>query len=71
MLATRLSLGTTHFSTPTNALMGMPHDVLALNGHELDLPAEEAVTTRLTVAAGDVDEAGLSRWLAVWVDRES
>jgi death-on-curing protein len=41
-----------------------------LNGHELEVPTEEAVTTMLAVAAGDLDEAGLSRWLAVWVDRE-
>jgi prophage maintenance system killer protein len=40
-----------------------------LNGHELDVPTEEAVTTMLAVAAGELDEAGLSQWLAVWVDR--
>lgn len=43
----------------------------ALNGHELDVPTAEAVTTMLAVAAGDLDEAGLSLWLAAWVDRES
>ena len=42
-----------------------------LNGHELEVPTEEAVTTMLAVAAGDLDEAGLSQWLAVWVDRDS
>jgi death-on-curing protein len=42
-----------------------------LNGHELDVPTEEAVSTMLAVAAGDLDEAALSQWLAVWVDRKS
>ena len=41
-----------------------------LNGHDLHVPTEEAVRTMLSVAAGDLDEAGLSQWLAVWVDRE-
>ena len=41
-----------------------------LNGHDLQVPTEEAVTTMLSVAAGDLDEAGLAQWLAVWVDRE-
>ena len=43
----------------------MPHDVLRAQRHELDVPTEEAVTTMLAVAAGDLDEAGLSNWLAV------
>jgi death-on-curing protein len=43
----------------------------ALNDHQLDVPTEEAVTAMLAVAAGNLDEAGLSRWLAVWLDRES
>ena len=42
----------------------------ALNGHDLHVPTEEAVRTMLSVAAGDLDEAGLAQWLAVWVDRE-
>jgi prophage maintenance system killer protein len=41
-----------------------------LNGHQLDVPTEEAVTTMLAGAAGDLDKAELSHWLAVWVDRE-
>jgi death-on-curing protein len=41
-----------------------------LNGHDLVVPTEEAVRTMLYVAAGDLDEAGLAQWLAVWVDRE-
>lgn len=41
-----------------------------LNGHDLNVPTEEAVTTMLSVAAGDLDETGLAEWLAVWVDRE-
>jgi prophage maintenance system killer protein len=43
----------------------------ALNGHQLDVPAEETVTTMLAVVAGELDEAGLPQWLAEWVDRES
>jgi hypothetical protein len=35
-----------------------------LNGHHLHVPTEEAVTTMLAVAVGDLDEAGLSQWLA-------
>lgn len=41
----------------------------ALNGRQLQVPTEEAVTTMQSVAAGDLDEAGLAQWLAVWVDR--
>jgi death-on-curing protein len=41
-----------------------------LNGHDLQVPTEEAVRTMLSVAAGDLDEAGLAQWLAVSVDRE-
>jgi death-on-curing protein len=41
----------------------------ALNGRQLHVPTEEAVTTMQSVAAGDLDEAGLAQWLAVWVDR--
>jgi len=41
-----------------------------LNGYDLHVPTEEAVTTMLSVAAGDLDETGLAEWLAVWVDRE-
>ena len=42
----------------------------ALNGHDLHVPTEEAVRTMLSVATGDLDEAGFAQWLAVWVDRE-
>ena len=41
----------------------------ALNGRQLQVPTEEAVTTMQSVAAGDLDEAGLAQWLAVWVHR--
>jgi death on curing protein len=37
-----------------------------LNGHGLVVPTEEAVRTMLSVAAGDLDEAGLAQWLAVY-----
>ncbi len=43
----------------------------ALNGRHFHVPTEDAVTTMLAVAAGELDEAGLSQWLALWVDRES
>ena len=41
----------------------------ALKGRQLQVPTEEAVTTMQSVAAGDLDEAGLAQWLVVWVDR--
>jgi death-on-curing protein len=41
----------------------------ALNGHDLNVPTEEAVKTMLSVAAGELDEAGLAQWLAIWVDQ--
>ena len=47
-----------------------PKPTSIFDGRELDVPTEQAVTTMLAVAAGDLDEAALSQWLAVWVDRE-
>lgn len=71
VLAVRISR-ITPFSTATSALPGDASPCFAsLNGHQLDVPAAEAVTTMLAVAAGDLDEAGLSQWLAGWIDRES
>ncbi len=43
----------------------------ALNEHDLDVPTEEAVRTMLSVAAGDLDEAGLAQWLAGRNDSEN
>ena len=43
----------------------------ALNNHQLDVPTGEAVTTMRAVATGNLDEAGLSQWLARWLDREA
>jgi len=40
----------------------------ALNGRNLHVPTEEAVSTMLAVAAGDLDEAGLAQWLGQWID---
>jgi death-on-curing protein len=40
-----------------------------LNGPHLHVPTEEAVAAMIGVAAGELDEAGFSKWLAVWVDR--
>jgi death-on-curing protein len=42
----------------------------SLNGHQLDVPTEEAVATMLAVASSEIDESSLAEWLAVWVDRE-
>jgi death on curing protein len=35
----------------------------ALNGHELRVPADDAVATMLAVAAGELDERGMAAWL--------
>jgi len=42
-----------------------------LNGHQLIVPADDAVSTMLAVAAGEVDEAALARWLTDRVDSTS
>jgi len=39
-----------------------------LNGHQLIVPANDAVSTMLAVAAGGVDEAALALWLSDRVD---
>ena len=39
-----------------------------LNGHQLIVPANDAVSTMLAVAAGEVDEAALALWLTDRVD---
>jgi death-on-curing protein len=39
-----------------------------LNGHRLEVPADDAVSTMLAVAAGEVDEVGMAVWLAGRVD---
>jgi death-on-curing protein len=36
---------------------------LGLNGIDLDVPPEDATAIILEVAAGDIDEDGLARWL--------
>ncbi len=41
---------------------------VALNGHRLEVPADDAVSTMLAVAAGELDEVGIAVWLAGWVD---
>ena len=35
----------------------------ALNGHELDVPPDEAVSTMLAIAAGELDEVAVAAWL--------
>lgn len=35
----------------------------ALNGHELDVPPDEAVSTMLEIAAGKLDEVAVAAWL--------
>jgi death-on-curing protein len=42
----------------------------ALNRRELQVPTDDAVTTVLTVAAGDLDEKGLTSWLRDRVIRQ-
>ena len=36
----------------------------ALNGHRLEVPADEAVGMMLAIAAGGVGEAALAEWLS-------
>jgi prophage maintenance system killer protein len=36
----------------------------SLNGYELVVPPNEAVSQMLAVAAGDVDEAAMANWLS-------
>lgn len=38
---------------------------LGLNGYDLEAPEPEVVTVMLTVAAGDLSEAALAKWLRV------
>ncbi len=40
-----------------------------VNGVDLDVAEDEAVTTMLAVAAGEVDEEALTEWLRRWVRR--
>lgn len=35
-----------------------------LNGYQLEVPADDAVTQMLAVAAGEVDEVGMAVWLS-------
>ncbi len=36
---------------------------LALNGHSLEVPPEDAITTVLAIAAGELDEKAVAGWL--------
>lgn len=42
-----------------------------LNGHRLEVPADDAVSTMLAVAAGELDEIGMALWLAGRVEAVS
>jgi len=42
-----------------------------LNGHRLEVPAADAVSTMLAVAAGELDEIGMALWLAGRVEAVS
>jgi death-on-curing protein len=35
----------------------------ALNGHELDVPPDKAVSTMLAIATGELDEVAVAAWL--------
>jgi death-on-curing protein len=37
---------------------------VVLNGHQLEVPPDDAVSTMRAVAASELDEAGLSGWLS-------
>jgi death-on-curing protein len=40
----------------------------ALNGHELEVPPDEAVSTMLAIATGELDEAAVAAWLTNQLD---
>ena len=40
---------------------------VSLNGQWLEATADDAVTTMLAVAAGELDEAGMAKWLSLRV----
>jgi death-on-curing protein len=40
----------------------------ALNGHQLKVPLDEAVSTMLAVAAGEIDQAAVADWLTDQLD---
>jgi len=35
-----------------------------LNGHQLKVPADDAVSTMLAIASGDCDEVAMAQWIA-------
>jgi prophage maintenance system killer protein len=43
----------------------------ALNDHSLSVPADEAVETMLAIAAGELDEAAVARWLGPHLGRSA
>lgn len=43
----------------------------ALNGHELDVPPDEAVSTMLAIAAGKLDEVAVAAWLTDQLDTDT
>ena len=43
----------------------------ALNGHELDVPPDEAVSTMLAIAAGELDEVAVAAWLTDQLDTDT
>lgn len=40
----------------------------ALNGHQLKVPLDEAVSTMLAIAAGELDQATVADWLTGQLD---
>jgi death-on-curing protein len=40
----------------------------ALNGHQLKVPLDEAVSTMLAIAAGEIDQAAVADWLTDQLD---
>lgn len=43
----------------------------ALNGHELDVPPDEAVSTMLAIATGELDEVAVAAWLTDQLDTDT
>ncbi len=42
----------------------------ALNGRQLDVPADDAVAAMLAIAAGELDEAAVADWLRKYLDAQ-
>jgi len=42
-----------------------------LNGYQMSVPVDEAVSTMLLIASGELNEAAVADWLAGWLVGDS